>query len=381
MTTTDHTPPTDTAAGKEDKDPTLLWWDNPVSRRLSTRSGWDLFCDTNSPPPPTLPSRRQYEKWDDDTRLAFDRARIAHHSEFTFVPHEQVRAITRRIEYAMLANRRAEGAGAGVAISGPAAVGKSTLIRLAAKHHQRRALADPDLRRNPNLLPVIHVECPISGAPKPLVATLANFVGAPWGGKLERKSFDTIQECLFKSMDGLDVQLIVIDEISRLKGDSHGRAAANFIRHLTNTFPTTTIVLAGMDLNQQGPFVGDDAEGNRARFAMPTLKPFRFGVKADHAAWAQIVKRMEDHLLLFSHKPGDLTKHTDYLLARCHGKVGDLARLVREASVAAISDDSERITRTLLIDLDRDPDGIWSEPISATWERVRRYEAPQRKAS
>ncbi|EPJ42590.1 hypothetical protein STAFG_0351 [Streptomyces afghaniensis 772] len=57
---------------------------------------------------------------------------------------------------------------------------------------------------------------------------------------------------------------------------------------------------------------------------------------------------MEAALDLTQHTPGTLPRHASYLHQRTAGRIGSLARLIRQAAITAICDGTERITKKAL---------------------------------
>lgn len=70
--------------------------------------------------------------------------------------------------------------------------------------------------------------------------------------------------------------------------------------------------------------------------------PARLGT---HRPFTDLISDMEAALDLQRHRPGTLPRHTTYLHQRTAGRIGSLARLIREAALTAILDGTERITR------------------------------------
>lgn len=57
---------------------------------------------------------------------------------------------------------------------------------------------------------------------------------------------------------------------------------------------------------------------------------------------------MEDALDLRAHRPGTLPRLAPYLHQRTAGRIGSLARLIRQAAITALLDGSERLTKASL---------------------------------
>lgn len=63
-------------------------------------------------------------------------------------------------------------------------------------------------------------------------------------------------------------------------------------------------------------------------------------------SWSQV--RQQAALDLHAHRTGSLPRLAPYLHERTAGRIGSLARLIRQAAIEAICDGQERITKTLL---------------------------------
>ncbi|WP_413816093.1 hypothetical protein [Kitasatospora purpeofusca] len=63
---------------------------------------------------------------------------------------------------------------------------------------------------------------------------------------------------------------------------------------------------------------------------------------------------MDNALDLTHHRPGTLPRLAGYLHARTGGRIGSLSRLIRQAAITTILDGTERITRTVLENIDLD---------------------------
>ncbi|MER7001395.1 hypothetical protein ABT342_37985, partial [Streptomyces sp. NPDC000410] len=73
--------------------------------------------------------------------------------------------------------------------------------------------------------------------------------------------------------------------------------------------------------------------------------PARLG---ESEPFRDLVKAMETALDLRHHRPGTLPQLASYLHERTAGRIGSLARLIRQAAITALTDGTERITKTTL---------------------------------
>ena len=76
------------------------------------------------------------------------------------------------------------------------------------------------------------------------------------------------------------------------------------------------------------------------------------GLSTDGQAGAGVAAHpaapLENALDLNQHPPGTLPRHASYLHQRTAGRIGSLARLIRQAAITAICDGTERITKKTL---------------------------------
>lgn len=66
------------------------------------------------------------------------------------------------------------------------------------------------------------------------------------------------------------------------------------------------------------------------------------------APFRELITAMESALDLRHHQPGTLPQLAPYLHERTAGRIGSLARLIRQAAITALIDGTERITKTTL---------------------------------
>jgi hypothetical protein len=121
--------------------------DEARHRQLTVLAGWRRFVDEEPAPPELLPDR-EWRRLGDNGRLAYDEARLNHHSRLLTVATPVIRKVItegRRLSYL---NRNADSGRCGLILSGPARTGKTTAITQLGKtleviHRQRH----PPLRK------------------------------------------------------------------------------------------------------------------------------------------------------------------------------------------------------------------------------------------
>ena len=133
------------------------------ARQLTTLRGWREFAAARPAVPDLLPEPA-WKLLDDDGRLGYDDARLAHHARLLTVATSTIQQVItegRRLQYL---NRHADAGRCGLILSGPARTGKTTCLAQLGKtietmHH----------RRNPHAaghIPVIYITAPPAATPQ-----------------------------------------------------------------------------------------------------------------------------------------------------------------------------------------------------------------------
>ena len=94
----------------------------------TTLEGWRRFIDADRPEFTLLPDQ-DWSDLDDADRIAYNEARVAHHSELVVVTTSAIQKITNEGQLLTLLNQREIGARRGLIVSGGAATGKTTAIK------------------------------------------------------------------------------------------------------------------------------------------------------------------------------------------------------------------------------------------------------------
>ncbi|MYT19290.1 ATP/GTP-binding protein, partial [Streptomyces sp. SID7760] len=108
-----------------------------------------------------------------------------------------------------------------------------------------------------------------------------------------------------------------------------------------------TFVYAGIDVTATPLFTGTRGAqlAGRATLIDCDTIPARRGTSQP---FRDLVAALEASLDLNRHRPGSLVHLAPYLHTRTGGRIGSLARLLRQAAITAILDGTERITKTAL---------------------------------
>lgn len=305
--------------------------------QLTTREGWRRFVN-DTPSVPDLLARQAWRDLDPHQRLAYDEARLAHHSRLLVVATSTIRQVIaegRRLTYL---NRHAVSGRCGLILSGPAHTGKTTALTQLGKtieviHRQRHPRSSGDI-------PVVYITAPPAATPRMVAVEFARFLGLPIG---RRANITDIIEAVCGVCVDTRTTLIAVDEIHNLDlATRTGAEASDTLKYFSERIPAT-FVYAGIDLARAGLLSGTRGQQIAGRFSMIRTGPFPHGEE-----WCSLIAALETSLRLHEHVPGTLTGLADYLHRRTTGMIGSLLRLVRSAAIQAVLDSSERLTRASL---------------------------------
>jgi hypothetical protein len=335
---------TKTAAGSPKHEPVRDQADDDGQcRQLTTLQGWRRFVN-DVPVVPDLLNQQTWNRLDDDQRLVYDEARLAHHCRLLVVATTTIRKVItegRRLSYL---NWHAVSGRCGLILSGPARTGKTTAITQLGKtieviHRQRHPHDSGDI-------PVVYITAPPAATPKMIAVEFARFLGLP---ATPRANITDIIEAVCGVCIDARTSLIAVDEIHNLNlATRAGAEVSDTLKYFSERIPAT-FVYAGIDVERAGLLSGTRGEQIAGRFGMIRTGPFPPGEE-----WTGLLAALDASLRLHAHVPGTLVKHSTYLHQRTTGMIGSLLRLVRGAAIQAVIDTTERITRASLDSIDVD---------------------------
>lgn len=239
------------------------------------------------------------------------------------------------------------------AISGANGVGKSTFAHSWAHAYHRRKVAGLELRNGfPQLevgggmadaVPVVWLNLQAQAKIAELDVQILNFLGRGLSG--------TIRDMTMRAVRALEdhrVSLLVIDDVHLLKlSKISGRDVLDHLKHLNTELGEVggSMVLIGADL--EGTDLVFDPQIS-ARLQLHKLEPIGAATAHGRARWQDTVADMEADLLplLPQARSGKLEQYAPVLHGLTGGYVGELATMLKRATVAAL------LNRTGLIDLD-----------------------------
>ncbi|MGW1917140.1 TniB family NTP-binding protein [Streptomyces sp. NPDC002076] len=324
-----------------------------------TKEEWRHYRDSRPPERPVMPSYQQYLRLTEEEREDFNDDRDAFHSALVIVDTAQVKRLHYLMKRRVKANaRRAAGARAGIVLDGPPTVGKSTMVKLfAARHEIRLRRRHPerfeDRYESGGLLidytPVVYLSIPARATPKDLSVLLADYLGMV----LPRGATQTdITNQVLNVLADVGTELVIIDDVHFLDlSAKEGRVVNDHLKYIANK-TAATFVYTGVDLKKSGLFLEGQASSRATqtsgRNTRHAVTKFGCTTDADKTEWAQTVKALEDILVLFRHKPGQLVKLSPYLYDRTDGSICALTDLLRESAIEAVMSEEEAITRKLM---------------------------------
>ncbi len=302
-----------------------------------TLTGWRRFVDSAAASFDLL-AGEQWQALPGEQRGRYDEARINYHSELVVVATSTVREVARQGRLLTLLNRREISARRGLIVSGLQTTGKSTALKQLGRTHE---LMVRERYPGTDRIPVVYVTTPPKGSPRKLAMEFARFLGLP---PVRRGQNTTdIADAVCQVLIDARVDLVLVDEIHNLNlATSAGEDMSDHLKYFTEHLPAT-FVYAGINVERSGLFTGVRGKQIAGRCVLISTGPFPFGQE-----WAALLATLEGALRLHRHQPGTLPGLGKYLHQRTGGMIGSLSHLVRAASLVAILDGTEQITRKLL---------------------------------
>lgn len=174
----------------------------------TTLEGWRRFVESDPATFELLP-RDEWAALSDDSRIAYNEARIAHHAELSLVTTSTIQEISNEGRLLTLMNQRENGARRGLIVSGAAATGKTTAIKQLGRFHELRSR-----RRFPvgaiDRIPVVYITAPPKGSPRKLAMEFARFLGLPL---TSRANATDIADAVCQVLIDASCDIVIIDEL------------------------------------------------------------------------------------------------------------------------------------------------------------------------
>ncbi|MFD3414265.1 TniB family NTP-binding protein [Streptomyces cyaneofuscatus] len=324
-----------------------------LSWPLTTWQGWHRFATTDPvvPPRPSDPPRSTEE-------------RLAYHSSFVTIRTPAIHTLATQVRTLMILGRHQQTtARPSLIVTGPAAAGKTTaLLNVGRACHLAHTRKNPPPPESAHAaVPVAYVLVPPGATAKTLITEFARYLGIPVAARMTQTQ---ITEAVCHTYTQAGVQLVMIDEIHRLNPrTTTGAQTADLLKDLSERLPAT-FVYAGINVTDTPLFTGVRGAQLAGRATLVDCGPLsaRHGKREP---FREVITDIENALDLQQHKPGTLPRQAPYLHQRTAGRIGSLTRLIRQAAITAISDGTERITKTTL-------DTIRLDHLAETQHRPRR---------
>ncbi len=315
--------------------------DSPSHEPLTTKEGWARWVEQAEPLPPVL--RDDWQQLPAAERAVYDDARLTYHSHMIVVNTPVIQDIIKVVRRLLVLNRQQISARRGLVVTGAAGTGKTTGITQLGRAHElgvrlRSATRGPQI-------PVVYITVPPGATPRMMAAEFARFLGLPVPG---RANMTDIANAVCQVLCDTGCELVLVDEIHNLSLRTRsGAEASDQLKYFSERLPAT-FVYAGINVEHVGLFSGTRGEQIASRFTAIHTHSFAYGTAVQRDNWKALVATLEGALRLHKHKPGMLSRHSEYLYERTRGMLGSLSHLIRGAAIDAIYDGAEKITKAHL---------------------------------
>ncbi|MFF9077692.1 TniB family NTP-binding protein [Streptomyces sp. NPDC014872] len=222
--------------------------------------------------------------------------------------------------------------------------GTTALLHVGHACHLAHTQQHPPATTTHAPVPVAYVLVPPGATAKALAAEFARYPGIPVTARMPQAQ---ITDAVCHTYNKVGVRLVLIDEIHRLSPrTTTGAETTDLLKDLTERIKAT-LVYAGIDVTTTALFSGVRGAqlAGRASLVECGAFPARLG---KHEPFRELIAEVEAALDLRAHRAGTLPRHAAYLHQRTAGRIGNLTRLIRQAAITSILDDTERITKTSL---------------------------------
>ncbi len=299
-----------------------------------------------SPDEPDRLSAKRIATLPADAKEQYDQARFTWLGSDVVLETKDTQVLQRQTQITCARSAaRSATARRGLAVSGPAGLGKSTAALLTGKRHEKAARRRAGRFDDPAFAPVVYAVVPPGTTPKMMMLSFANWLGLATPG---RATAQDVAEQVVAVMRDLGTSLVIVDEVHNLKTNRQaGAEAASALKGFSERLDAT-FIYAGIDLLQSDLFAGEMGKQIKARMIVHEVTPYGFGSQAQRDAWTELVLGVESLLPLARHSECALEHEATYLYDRTGGSIGALRALLSDAAIAAILDGTEQVTRRLL---------------------------------
>ncbi|KZM75535.1 AAA family ATPase [Nocardia terpenica] len=316
---------------------------------LSRKQGWRRFVDTRARTRPEAMTPKALAALGCDAIADYNDTRCDWHANFGTIATPQLITVRDELDVIVASNRQDPDRVRGAAvIDGYPGLGKTTIVNLFGRDFHRAAL-----RRRGELtdeghehIPVFRVGLTSNTTLRTLNKMICQFYGHP---AAERASAAQLASYATDCVLSCDTRVGIIDDIHFIRHDSRdGLAVSNHLKWLANELPVT-FIYAGVGLGERR-FFEEGLTGAQAALAQSGRRWTRLTVEPfDHDEhWHALIKAVDRQVVLTRRRPGQLSRHMDYLFARTGGHIGSLMTLINRGCFKAIRTGTESLTRELL---------------------------------
>lgn len=326
---------------------------------LITKEGWAKFVNAPHRTKPELLTRLEIKALSAPERRRYNSQRLDWHANLGVVETPPMLDLRRHLSVLMASNacdaNRVKG---GLAIEGPAGIGKTTAVQNFAQRYHLDVIAEhgPTTRDGHERWPVCWIALNGTPTPRALYFAMLYFVAHPGirtgnADQFKLRALDAFLDC--------NVRLLIIDEVHfSAFNTTDGSRLSNTFKSIANDFPITTLFV-GVGLSEAGFFSegrGDSSKQHNVRqqtarrVTAHAMRPFEAETLAGRRQWRTLVRAMEKQLVLADHSQRSLASGqlSDYLYVRTQGYFQSLATLITRACALAVLDGQEALTIDLL---------------------------------
>lgn len=303
-----------------------------------TLNAWRAFVAQAPLTPPEAPVRkRTLSSTEQDD---YNAARIAWLSVDVVLETQDVIGLRRlsAIVRAEAATQRATSPRT-MAISGPAASGKTTAALWIARDHERSIRRRLDVAGS-EIQPSLYVVVPPATTPKTLMTAFCNCLGLP---HTRAQTAQDLTESIVHVLRQLGTSLVVLDEVHNVQSNRQTGAEAASTLKLFMERLDAAFILAGIDLERSPVFAGVVGEQLRARTSLHRMKGFPMKT-TQNSEWEAFLDVLADLIPLRTSPRAVLRRESRTLLEISGGSIGRIRAIVRRAAIDAILTGAEAIT-------------------------------------
>ncbi|MET0992696.1 MAG: TniB family NTP-binding protein [Mycobacterium sp.] len=326
---------------------------------LTTKEGWAKFVNAPKRIRPKSLTLQEIKELSASDRRRYKKQRNDWHANLGVIETPPLLALHKQLAVLMDSNASdANLVKGGLAIEGPAGIGKTTAVENFAKKFHLDEIADggPMTREGHERWPVCRITLNGTPTPRALYIAMLHFLAHPAvrtgnADQFKLRALDAFLDC--------SVRLLIIDEVHfSAFNTADGVKLSNTFKSIANDFPVTTLFV-GIGLSEAGFFSegrGDSSKQHNVRqqtarrVTAHAMGSFEAESLADRRQWRTLVRAIEKQLVLADHEQRSLAsgEMSDYLYVRTQGYFQSLATLITRGCALAILNGQEALTIDLL---------------------------------